>query len=316
MKKTNYHRVYITDYIKNPNIEKKILGNNLSNEKNKYNSEILLVWHKSCDQSYLKKFKNLKLIVRYGIGVDNIDLEYCKKNKIKVANTPDYGVDEVSDTALAMILYFARSIGFYDNQIKKKFGNWQLDVNKNITRSNETNVGIIGYGSIGRRLSIKLYHLGFNCFYYDPYIKKISKYSKKISNLKVFLKKCHLVSIHCTLNETNKNLVNSRFLNLMKKNGTLINTARGKIFSNLDIVLKHLKKNNSFSFGLDVLPKEPPLESDRLIKLWKKNIFNGRLLINPHTAYYSTRSIVSMREKASKNVLNFIQKNYLKNRIK
>lgn len=315
MRKKKNFRVFITDYITNPSIEKKILGKNLINNENKFDSEIILVWHHECDSEYLSKFKNLKLIVRYGVGVDNIDLEYCELNKIKVANTPDYGVDEVSDTALAMILYFVRSIGWYNNKIKKNFGGWQLEVNQNIKRGNETNIGIIGFGRIGKRLSQKLSNIGFNCFYYDPNVNIKCPYSKKIRSLKKLLKDCDVISINSILNNSTKELVDIKFLRNMRKNAILINTARGKIIKNLSIISDHLKKNKNFSVGLDVLPVEPPPIKNSLIKLWKNNYFDGRLIINPHTAYFSTRSIISMREKASLNAKLFIQNRKIRNRI-
>ena len=102
--------VAVTDHIKDFSIERNLLGdyfdNNLSNK-----TTMILVWHKEINESFLKKYPLIRAIVRYGVGYDNIDLEYCKKNKIIVANTPDYGVDEVSDSAIAMILYLTRKIG-------------------------------------------------------------------------------------------------------------------------------------------------------------------------------------------------------------
>jgi C-terminal binding protein len=282
-------KVYITDYITDPYIEEKILGKRNILKQKKNDANILLVWHQMCDKKYLSQFKNLKAIVRYGVGIDNIDLNYCKLKKIKVANTPDYGIDEVSDTALSMILYFSRSIGLYDANKKKNFGRWQFDINNNIQRSNETNVGILGFGRIGKRLSKKLISLGFNCFYYDPNIYLKIKKIKKINSLNNFIKKSDIISINCTLNDSSKNLIDKNFLNKMKSNSILINTARGKILKNLSDLNNHLIKNKNFCCGLDVLPEEPPSLKSRLIKNWKKGIFDGRLIINPHTAYYSTK---------------------------
>ena len=315
LKKKKNYKVFITDYIKKPSIEKKILKKNLINISKKKDAEVLLVWHHECNEQYLSNFKNLKLIVRYGVGVDNIDLQYCKKRKIKVANTPDYGVDEVSDTALSMIMYFVRSIGIYDNNIKKKFGGWQLDVNKSIKRTNEINAGVIGFGRIGKRLSKKLFSIGFKCFYYDPNVSLKCHYSKKIYNLKDFIKKCDVISINCVLNKKTENLVDNKFLKTMKKNSILVNTARGKIIKDLEILKNLLLKNKNFCVGLDVLPIEPPSLKDNLVKLWKNNLFNGRLLLNPHTAYFSSRSIISMREKAANNVKSYLLNKTLKNRI-
>ena len=101
--------VSITDHIVFPDIEKKILGANLSENLSK-DSTILLVWHQLINAEYLDNYPLLKAIIRYGVGYDNIDLKECRKRGITVCNTPDYGVDEVADTALAMILSLTRKI--------------------------------------------------------------------------------------------------------------------------------------------------------------------------------------------------------------
>ena len=287
------------------------------NEKNKFNATILLVWHKNCDKQYLSNFKKLKLIVRYGVGIDNIDLNYCKKNKIKVANTPDYGISEVSDTSLAMIMYFIRRIGDYNFRIQKNFGGWQLETIKTIKRSKTLNAGIIGFGRIGKILAKKLNFIGINCFYFDPFIKhnKKIKFARKINNLRNLLKISDIISINCTLTNSSKGMLNKSFLKKMKKNSILVNTSRGQIIDNLQILFKHMSENKNFCLGLDVLPEEPPSQKDPFIKKWKSNKFDGRLIINPHTAYYSQESYISMREKASENVLLFLKKKRIRNRV-
>ena len=311
------NNIYITDYIKNPDIEKKILKNKFLSEKNKYKATILLVWHKNCNEKYLKNFTKLKLIVRYGVGVDNIDLKYCKNRKIKVANTPDYGISEVSDTSLAMIMYFIRRIGDYNFRIQKDFGGWQLGTIKNIKRSETLNAGIIGFGRIGKILSKKLNFLGIKCYYYDPFIKHDNKikFSNKINNLKKLLSICDIISINCTLTNTSRGMVNMSFLKKMKKNSILVNTSRGQVIDSLKTLYKHMNKNIDFCLGLDVLPEEPPSITEPFIKKWKSKKFDGRLIINPHTAYYSQESYVSMREKAAENVLLFLKTKRIRNRI-
>ena len=109
--------VFITDFIIKADIEKKILGKYLSNSQRK-DISVLLVWHQKCNKAFLENFPNLKVIIRYGVGVDNIDLNYAKKNNIKVANTPDYGVDEVSDTAITFLMMLTRKNHEYNEELK------------------------------------------------------------------------------------------------------------------------------------------------------------------------------------------------------
>ena len=135
----------------------------------------------------------------------------------------------------------------------KKFWRLQLEVNQNIKRGNETNIGIIGFGRIGKRLSQKLSNIGFNCFYYDPNVNIKCPYSKKIRSLKKLLKDCDVISINSILNNSTKELVDIKFLRNMRKNAILINTARGIIIKNLSIISDLFIKNKNFSVGLDVL---------------------------------------------------------------
>ena len=309
-------KVFITDYINNPNIEKKILGNNLSSKKNKL-AEVLLVWHENINQEYCSYFKNLKGVIRYGVGYDNIDLEYLNKNKIIFCNTPDYGIDEVSSTALAGILNISRGLTQYDQMLKYMdevdFNIWQENIIKNIKRTNKINVGIIGAGRIGSSLLRKLQVIGYNCGFYDPYVAQGYEKSlmvERYQHLDELLSNSDIISIHVPLNQSTKGMVDNNFIHKMKKGSSLINTSRGPVIKNNEILLDALQSKQLDSIFLDVLPSEPPNLNDKLIKLWKqnKNVFNGRLIINPHTSYYSRDSFAEMRIKASTNALRIINK--------
>ena len=307
-------KVYITDYIKNPNIEKKILGKNLVLKKNK-DVGILLVWHKIINEKYCKYFNKLKAVIRYGVGYDNIDLDYLNKNKILFCNTPDYGIDEVSDTALAAILNICRRIQTYNNNLKnynsKKFVLWQENIIRKIRRTNKIKLGVIGAGRIGSSLLKKCRYLCFNCSFFDPYVSY--GYEKILNVNRVFdldnlLSNSDLISIHVPLtSETNK-LVDENFIRKMKKGASLINTSRGPIIKHSDVVFNALNNNQLQSVYLDVLPNEPPNLEEKLYKSWINNEvwLNGRLIINPHTSYYSQESFREMRIKASENALRII----------
>ncbi len=307
-------KVYITDYISNPNVEKKILGKNLSLKKNPKN-QILLVWHQIIDENYCKYFNNIKAVIRYGVGYDNIDLKYLSKKNIIFCNTPDYGVDEVSSTALSGILNISRGITKYDQSLKKmnniNFNLWQENIIKKIKRTNKYKIGIIGAGRIGTSLLRKLQLIGYDCSFYDPYVSQGYERSlmvKRYENLDGLLANSDIISIHVPLNFKTKGMVNDNFISKMKKGSSLVNTSRGPIIRNNNILYKALKSNYLDSVFLDVLPNEPPDLNDKLIKSWINNekFLIGRLIINPHTSYYSRESFIEMRVKASLNALRII----------
>ena len=303
------NKVYITDYIENPDIERELLGDELSNEIND-SIEIILVWHEKINKSFIDKLPNLKGIIRYGVGYDNIDLNYAASKNIIVCNTPDYGIDEVSDTAIAMILNISRGVSQYDF-LSKYQNNWQENTLKKLKRSSEYKLGIIGAGRIGGSVLLKAKSLGFKTFFYDPYTSRGHDKmlnAKQVNDLDELIEISDIISIHTPLTNETKGMVNEEFISKMKNSSSLVNTARGKIINDIDEFYTPLKTNKIYSLALDVLPDEPPKES-KLISSWKggEKWLGGRLLINPHTAYYSKESFQEMRTKASKNALRILK---------
>lgn len=303
-------KVFITDYITNPNIEKKILGLHLSYKLNS-KIEVLLVWNKKIDRKFIDSLPRLKAIIRYGTGYDNIDIDYAMQKDIYICNVPDYGIDEVSDTALAMILNLSRGITKYNEyMIKNLYKNWQNKHFKKIIRSSKINLGVIGAGKIGSKVILKANYLNFNTFFYDPY--KESGYekiitSRRMTTLNEFLKVSDIISIHVPLTQETKGMVNKKFISQIKNGSSIVNTSRGKIISDLNIIYDALKSKKLSSIALDVLPEEPP-SKNKLFDAWinRAKWIDGRIIINPHVAFYSKQSFKEMREKAANNALNVI----------
>ena len=329
-------KVYITDYIKNPDIEKKILGKKVKvialKQKNESlfpsiikDADAILVWHTNLTEKTFKQLKKCKAIIRYGVGVDNIDLEAAKKNKILIANTPDYGIDEVADTASGLILTLCRKIFLYDNICKTYKKSWQENVPKEnkidpIKRLKKLNLGIIGIGRIGSALALRMKGFNFNIGFYDPNVR--SGYEKtlgikKFNSLKELAKSSNIISINCVLNKETKGMINSNFLKLVPNESIIVNTARGAIVDNLDVLYKGIISGKLSGVGLDVLPEEPPSKNEKLIKLWKnkKNLLSNKIIINPHAGYFSSDSIIEMRVKASENIKSALNNKKISNII-
>jgi len=294
--------VYITDYVTNPNIEKKVLGTQISKNISK-KVRVLLAWHQAIDSQYLDKFPNLEGIVRYGVGIDSIDTKEVKRRNLILCNTPDYGVDEVSDTAIAMIMNFQRGISAYNNIAKKLKTTWETNTIKRLRRTSSTKLGVLGAGMIGSSVILKAKALGFEVSFYDPFkesgFEKTLRVNREYS-VDSLIEGSDIISIHVPLNEKTKGLVNKEFLSKVKKGCILINTSRGGIVENLDILYEGLKQNKLGGIGLDVLPEEPPTKG-RLIDSWRSNdhILNNKIIINPHTSYYSKESYIEMRRSAA-----------------
>jgi D-3-phosphoglycerate dehydrogenase len=310
--------VFITDYIESPNIEFDVLGNYLSDNLSE-EIEYIIVWHQKIDKNYIDNLPNLKGIVRYGVGYDQIDIDYCRKRNIVVCNTPDYGTDEVSDTALAMIMNITRGISRYDYFSRSYFDTWQENTIKSIKRNNEIKLGVIGAGRIGGSLILKANALRFQTFFYDPYVVRGHEKmlnSIRLESLKEILNACDIISINCPLNSETKAMVDDEFISMMKDGASLVNTARGGIISNIDVFYKALKEDKISNVSLDVLPEEPPKKS-LLLDAWRGKApwLDGRFIINPHTAYYSDKSFLEMRYKAACNILRMIQGKSPYNRV-
>lgn len=311
-------KVFITDYISNPHIEKKILKNKLTNNIKDKNISILLVWHKDINKKYLDNFPNLKAILRYGVGYENIDLEQIKKRKLLFCNNPDYGADEVSDTCLSVALCFSRGIFQYNGIAKKMPLDWQENTINNIKRNSNTTVGIIGVGRIGSLLIKKLNYIGFNTIFYDPFKEegydKVIK-SRRVENIEEIARFSDIVSVNCSLDSSNKGLINKKFISKMKRGSSLINSARGGLIENIDDFYVPIKLKKIDSIFLDVLSEEPPKKS-KLIYSWiNDKSLSTRIIINPHTSYYSKQSYTEMRKKISINALNLLNNKSPKNVI-
>lgn len=324
-------KIFITDYIKDPDIEKKIFGNLVEVrcgeeevEKNFdpyiYSADAIMVWHAKITEDTVKQLKNCKVIVKYGTGYDNIDTEACKKYGIPVCNTPDYGVEEVCDTACAMILASIRQIFLYDYQAKHINEGWQTHNNGKIKRTSEHSLGIIGMGRIGTSVALRMKAFGMQVSFFDPYLP--SGFEKAIGvtryeTLNELLKNSSVITIHTPLTKETTGIIDKQFIDNLNNGSILINTARGKLLKNLDLILYGLENGKLAFVGLDVLPEEPPNPSEKLIVHWKdeNSTFAKKILINPHSAYYSTKSWAEMRSKAANNSYNVLCGANPKNRV-
>jgi len=203
-----------------------------------------------------------------------------------------------------------RGINIYDHESRFHVDTWQENTIKRLRRTSELKLGVIGAGRIGTGFLRKARATGIQCFFYDPF--KDSGYEKAIGVERCYdreelLSQSDIVSIHTPLTVDTKGMVDKSFIRAMKNGASLINTARGEIVNDLDDLFDAMLDGYLYSVALDVLPSEPPVSS-RFINAWRsRESVSSRILINPHTSYYSIDSFQEMRRKAAINAKRIIE---------
>jgi lactate dehydrogenase-like 2-hydroxyacid dehydrogenase len=271
----------------------------------------VLAWHDiNYTSELLAKMKNCKVIVRVGVGYDNVDLVAARENNIIVSNIPDYGTDDVADHSMALILTISRGILEYNNSAKSGF--WSWDKANNLSRIKGSTLGIIGLGRIGTAVALRAKSFGLKVIFYDPY--KDYGYEKALSiervdSLLELAKHSDIITIHTPLTEETNKMIDVDFFNKCKNDSILINTARGTIVD-LDDLYEAMVSSKISKVGLDVLPVEPPDTNHPLIKKWYSNDkeWEGRIIITPHSAFYNSDSYIEMRKKAAEEALRVLLK--------
>ena len=322
----------ITDHYRPPfDIEAEALGGDVefidfnSRDEDDFNEDslrkldALLVFHARITDKTLAKLDRCKIIVRYGVGVDNMDLDALKRRGIPLCNTPDYGVEEIAATAAAHILNLWRRISAYDRACRTYEEGWAQNIQKPIVRMSEGTLGVVGAGRMGSALIRLMKPYGCRILGFDPHQPPGHEETvgyERVETLAELLAASDAVSLHCVLTPETAGLVDQAFIAALKPGALLVNTARGGLFKDLDVLEKGLRSGQLGGLGTDVLPMEPPGDHS-LIRAWRdaEPWLRGRLVITPHTAYYSESALYDMRYKAAETIALFVEKNELRNRI-
>ena len=252
--------------------------------------------HKTID-----RLNHCKLIVRCGVGFDNVDHVLARRRGIPVANVPDYGTEEVADSAIGLMMTLTRGIHQMNSLLRAGVGPWMYTQVVPLHRLRRRVLGIVGLGRIGTAAALRGKALGMDVVYYDPY--KPSGYEKalgvrRVDNLDDLFAQSQVLTLHCPLTEETHHLVNRATIARMPAGAYLINTARGAIVDTTALP-DALASGQLAGAGIDVLDVEPPPDDDPLIVAWRdpRHPAHHRLIINPHLAFYCEEGMMDMRTK-------------------
>lgn len=255
------------------------------------NADAILVTYMPMDAKVIRTIGRAKIISRYGIGVDNIDLVAARAAGIAVTNVPDYCSEEVATHTMALMLMLVRHIP--DSMASVASGGWGISALGEVRRLSALTVGLLGYGRIGRRVATAVEALGGHVVVHDPYIAEIET-GRLVSEAELFAT-ANILSVHCPLTPQTRGVVNKATLATMPTGGYLVNTSRGPVAVLAD-VLAALREGTLAGAALDVLDPEPP---DPAVIAAVPN-----LVVTPHAAFVPVEALHESQRKAAAQVLH------------
>ena len=236
---------------------------------------------------------DLKVVVRYGMGIDTIDVPEATKRGILVARVTDYCIDEVADHALAHFLCLARKILLSDRKVKG--GEWSLAYVKPLGGIREMTAGIIGFGRIGRAIAARLKAFGPEIVFFDPAVEGDAEGCRSVA-LDELYASCDAIFVQCPACEETHHLLGREAFGKMQKRPLIVNTARGSIVDT-DALVEALQAGKVSGAGLDLLEDEKAVVgTDHPL-----NAMDNAIL-TPHSAWFSSAAIRSLQRKAAEEV--------------
>ncbi len=313
---TTLGNVYITDFISGSlEPEQRILSNiaevkalDAHDEQQLWpeidEADAVMLYHNlSLSQKTIERLSRCKLIVRCGVGFDNVDHAFARSRGIPVANVPDYGTEEVADSALGLMLAMTRGVHMLNSRLRNREGPWMYSQVQPLHRLRGRVFGIVGLGRIGTAAALRAKALGMDVLFYDPFrpdgTDKMLGLTR-VETLDELLSRSFVLSLHCPLTPVTKHVIDAAAIAKLPRGAYLVNTARGAVVDNT-AVPEAIASGQLAGAGIDVLEIEPPTEQDALVRAWRdpSNLAYHRVIINPHSAFYSEEGLMDMRVKGS-----------------
>jgi C-terminal binding protein len=301
------YSVVITDFLEETTIESPILGDiariTLAGARDEAGlarhldeADALILFHDigMVGEATFSRAPRCKCIVRAGVGYNNVDRASAAKHGVIVCNVPDYGTEEVADHAIMFLLALARKLLPSDAAIRA--GGWDYNTAIGTPRLRGKTLGLVGCGRIGTATALRARAFGLDVVFFDPLVPQgIDKALgiRRVHRLEELLEQGHFVSLHCYLDHSTRHLIDASALARMRPGAFLINTARGPIVDQ-EALLQALDSGRLAGAGIDVVEREP-LDDDRLRH-------HPRVILTPHSAFYSVEGFVELRTKTAEEV--------------
>ncbi len=258
-------------------------------------ADALMVLREPITARVLSELKNLKVVGRFGVGLDSIDVEAATRAGVQITYVPDSNVDEVSTHAMALILSFARKLKVYDSAVRQ--GRWAaMDDGAGIARPSGQILGLIGFGQIGRLTAGKARAFGYEIIAYDPYMpaEKVTAAGARPVSLDELFAQADFVSLHIPVTPETRNIISAEALKKMKRGAVVINVSRGGLVDEAALA-DAIRSGHIAGAGIDTFEKEPPSPNNPLLSL-------DQVIVSPHAAHYSAQSYAEVRSKVFADV--------------
>jgi D-3-phosphoglycerate dehydrogenase len=259
---------------------------------------LLVTYVRPIGETLFKATPRLRVVVRYAIGIDTLDIAAANRYGVLMVNVPDYCLDEVSDHAIALLFALARKILISDR--KARSGNWDLLFLKPLPKLQGKTVGFLGFGRIGQRVARKLGSMDLRFIFYDPYVQQEQAETARKVTLEELLRQSDFLSIHAPETEETKHLLNRETVALMKPTAFLINTGRGGLVDT-DALVESLRAGRLAGAALDVIENTECLPPDHPL------CFMENVILTPHSAWYSDESEVEVQILAAEEVARVLR---------
>lgn len=327
------HLVYTPDagYADDGALERPILGSHLDlrvdlwRDPASVNAELLrtadglLVWHQvALDAAAIGRLEKCRVIVRAGVGFNNIDVAAAARRGIPVCNTPDYGTAEVADHALALLLALERGLIPFEHAMRADpAGGFDYRVYEDGRRLAGRTFAVLGLGRIGTAAALRAKAFGLKVVAFDPYLprgQEIALGVERVESLAELLSRADILSLHAPLTAETAKVIGAAALKQLKPGATIINTARGGLID-LEALHEAMKSGRVRSAGIDVFPEEPPSPPPALLRAHyaREPWIAGRLVVSPHAAWSSVESRRYARTKSAETILAFFVRGELRN---